>query len=218
MSRFWTIAVVAVATAVVLNYFFPGRSQDSGRNDSSESFPPRRPSHVRILPPSSRSQTRPIARPTAVAPLSSAALRKLAAEAGKRMAEAFSQSKTMHRTGSPTEAQRLAQEGREHQQTMERLNQTASEMIFREKNKDRKSNEVDLHGLFVKEAESRVKETILAAKERGYSSIRFIVGQGLHSTNGDAKLKPKLTSYIRELGRLVSLDPRNAGVLVVSLS
>jgi len=111
------------------------------------------------------------------------------------MADAFDQSKTMRLMGLATEGERLVQEGREHQRTMESSNKTASEMIFRENNKDRKPNEVDLHGLFVKEAKLKVDETLSAAKKRGDSLVLFIVGQGLHSANG-AKLKPELTSYI----------------------
>ncbi|KAJ7269418.1 hypothetical protein B0H12DRAFT_1009528, partial [Mycena haematopus] len=141
-----------------------------------------------------------------------------AAEANKRKTEAFSLSRTMRDSGRLAEALRLAQEGEEYQRTMERLNKEASEMIFRENNKNRKPNEVDLHRLFVKEAELKVKEAILAAEERGDDSdLRFIVGQGRQSV-GVARLKPELKSYIQEqLGYSVLVDPRNAGVLIVSL-
>ncbi|KAJ6520127.1 hypothetical protein C8R45DRAFT_953968 [Mycena sanguinolenta] len=148
--------------------------------------------------------------------LSAEELRERATEAYKRKNEAFSQSKMMRRAGMATEAQRLAQEGKEHQRTMERYNKAASEMIFRENNKDRNPNEVDLHRLYVKEAKLKVKEAILAAKKRqDDSSVRFIVGQGHHSDNG-AQLKPKLKSYIaKHLGYPVLEDAKNAGVLIV---
>ncbi|KAF7347579.1 DUF1771-domain-containing protein [Mycena venus] len=238
MGRFFTVVAVAAAIWVISKLFFTPEESDGrddgphsrgltftgtrnerghyeGWDDDFEYFPPRRPPRVQILPPSPRRTTRP----TAVdAPLSSDALRQLAREAATRMSEAFDQSQIKHRMGFHTQAQQLSLEGKEHRKTMERLNQTASEMIFREKNKNRKPNEFDLHGLYVKEAELKVRE-IISAEERGdCSSIRFIVGQGLHSTNGDAKLKPKMISYIQELGRPVSTDPRNAGVLVVSLA
>ncbi|KAJ7170176.1 hypothetical protein C8R46DRAFT_1091434, partial [Mycena filopes] len=133
------------------------------------------------------------------------------------MADAFTRSQTFRREGFRADARRLSQEGREHQQTMEALNKTACEMIFKEKNQGRELNEVDLHGLYVKEAEQKVEEAVLAAERRGDNEVRFIVGQGLHSSDG-AKLKPALVYYIKQMpGRSVHTDPRNAGVLVVPL-
>jgi len=133
------------------------------------------------------------------------------------MAQAFSQSKILRSSGDLAKAQRLFQDGQEYKRTMETLNETASKMIFKENNRDREPHEVDLHGLFVKEAELKVNEAISAAEARGNPSVRFIVGQGLHSDGGIAKLKPALTTYIRKLRRSVDTDPDNAGVLVVSL-
>jgi len=165
--------------------------------------------HVAIAPPPPRPQ--PV-----VLPPSSAALRERAAEAGNLMAQAFSQSKILRSSGFLAEAQRLSEDGQGYKRTMETLNEAASKMIFKENNRDREPNEVDLHGLFVKEAELKVNEAISAAEARGDPSVRFIVGQGLHSDDGVAKLKPALTTYIRKLRRSVDTDRRNAGVLVVS--
>ena len=41
---------------------------------------------------------------------------------------------------------------------------------------DSKSGEVDLHGLFVKEAIERTDEAIQAAQQRGDTEIQLIVG------------------------------------------
>ncbi|KAJ7720770.1 hypothetical protein B0H16DRAFT_1603805 [Mycena metata] len=142
-----------------------------------------------------------------------AELRKQAAEEGDLMANAFAQSQTFRRDGFRLEARRLARQGREHQQTSEALNKTACDMIF----KGEEPNEVDLHGLFVKEAELKVQEAVLAAEQRGDLEVRFIVGQGIHSSDGP-KLKPALVYFIGQMpGRSVHADPRNAGVLVVPL-
>ncbi|KAJ7492324.1 hypothetical protein FB451DRAFT_1022378, partial [Mycena latifolia] len=144
-------------------------------------------------------------------------LREQAVEEGKLMADSFSQSKSFREAGFRTEARRLSQKGKEHQRAMEAFNKTASEMIFRE-SQDREPHDIDLHGLFVKEAELKVEEAILAGEQRGDPVVRFIVGKGLHTTDGMAKLKPALKHYIRQMPRVVEIDPRNAGVLVVSLT
>jgi len=180
-----------------------------------------------VLPQPRRLPLAPVSRPPITIPrqeledelpFSSATLREQAAKEGDRMAECFSQSRDAHRRGWKDEAGRLATAGKEHQRVMEVLNNTASEMIFQEKNKDREPHEVDLHGLFVKEAEVRVKAALLAGEQRGDPEVRFIVGQGLHATGGVSKLKPALTYYIRQLSYAVQPDSRNAGVLVVSLN
>ncbi|KAJ7459109.1 hypothetical protein B0H11DRAFT_1737353 [Mycena galericulata] len=132
------------------------------------------------------------------------------------MAESFSQSRNARNLGFRAEARKLATKAKEHQRVMEVLNQTASEMIFRVQ--DREPHEIDLHGLYVKEAEVRVKAAILACEQRGDPIVRFIVGQGLHTADGVAKLKPALTYYIGQMPYPVQQDPRNAGVLVVSLN
>ncbi|KAJ7938231.1 hypothetical protein B0H13DRAFT_1851681 [Mycena leptocephala] len=169
----------------------------------------RSPDVIRPTPP--RSQTWSVDDPL----LSADALRERASEASKLMGEAFSQSKAM-RPYSPAEARKLTETGRQHKQTMEIFNKKASDMIF--KVRDREPHEVDLHRLFVKEAELRVNEAIRAAETRGDPLVRFIVGQGLHTDNGVSRLKPALTSYIRKLGHPVDPDPRNPGVLVVPLN
>ncbi|KAJ7109902.1 hypothetical protein C8R44DRAFT_800888 [Mycena epipterygia] len=184
------------------------------------SIPPVRTSVVTTIPVPSLPSPPPLHRQTWDVddlPPSSAVLREQAAEEGRRMAESFSQSRIVRLRGFRAEARRLAQAGKDHQRTMEALNKTASEMIFKEKNKDREPQEIDLHGLFVKEAESKVKEAILAGEQRGVPVIRFIVGQGLHTADGTAKLKPALAYYIGQMPRPVQVDSRNAGVLVVTL-
>ncbi|KAJ7786633.1 hypothetical protein B0H16DRAFT_1491132 [Mycena metata] len=146
-----------------------------------------------------------------------AELRGRAAEEGDLRATAFARSQTFRRDGFRVEARRLAQQAREHQQTSEALNKTACDMIFKDINQDREPNEVDLHGLFVKEAELKVQEAVLAAEQRGDLEVRFIVGQGIHSSDGP-KLRPALVYFIGQMpGRSVHADPRNAGVLVVPL-
>ncbi|KAJ6575427.1 hypothetical protein B0H19DRAFT_1128638 [Mycena capillaripes] len=158
----------------------------------SASTPVLRPSDVtgRPLPP--RSQTWP----TDDVPLSSDALRERAVEASKLMVEAFAKSKAL-RPSFPAAARQLTEKAREHKHTMEIFNKKASELIFKENNQDREPHEIDLHRLFVKEAQLKVSEAISAGLQRGDPLVRFIVGQGSHSENGISRLKPEMMTYIR---------------------
>jgi hypothetical protein len=79
---------------------------------------------------------------------------------------------------------------------------------------DKDPDEVDLHGLFVKEAITYTEKAIQDARRRGDSEIRLIVGmctsspqfsgslslsgQGTHSTGGVPRLKPAIEDDIRK--------------------
>lgn len=84
---------------------------------------------------------------------------------------------------------------------------------------DSKPGEVDLHGLYVKEAIRYTEKSIEEARGRGDAEVRFIVGmwtrscrhcqtfltlmarylgKGLHSTNHVAKLKPAIEDLMKK--------------------
>ncbi|KZT10606.1 Smr-domain-containing protein [Laetiporus sulphureus 93-53] len=105
-----------------------------------------------------------------------------------------------------------------HLREMERLNAQASEWIFNENNKDREPGEVDLHGLYVKEAITFTERAINDARRCESNKIHLIVGKGLHSSDGVAKLKPAIEELLRKQGLVAELDQNNSGVLIVNLS
>ncbi|KAJ6618673.1 hypothetical protein B0H10DRAFT_1947316 [Mycena sp. CBHHK59/15] len=180
--------------------------QPARQDHAPSRTPPPRPPGGHLRTHSARSAAAPSTSTLlqAALPLSSAVLREQAAEEGRLMEESFTQSKIVRLRGFRADARKLAQKGKEHQRIMEDLNKTASEMIFLEKNKvnqlyayaDREPHEIDLHGLFVKEAELKVTAGILSCERRGDRVVRFIVGQGIHS-DGAAKLKPAIQQHIR---------------------
>lgn len=49
-------------------------------------------------------------------------------------------------------------------------------MLWLANNTDSKPGEVDLHGLYVKEAITHSDQAIIEAKQRGDSNVHFIVG------------------------------------------
>ncbi|SJL14323.1 uncharacterized protein ARMOST_17779 [Armillaria ostoyae] len=100
---------------------------------------------------------------------------------------------------------------------MEQLNKEASNWIYLENNRNRKPGEIDLHGLYVKEAIAYTDAALEEAKLRGDSEIRPIVGKGLHS-GGAAKVGPAIKELMRKYQLVAELDPSNSGVLVVKLN
>ncbi|KAI9463660.1 hypothetical protein BJY52DRAFT_1252955, partial [Lactarius psammicola] len=82
---------------------------------------------------------------------------------------------------------------------------------------NRKEGTIDLHGLYVAEAVQLAKDQVQAARSRGDEVVRFIVGKGLHADGGKAKIRPALEDLFTKRGLTHSLDPKNAGVLVVRL-
>ncbi|KAJ7262267.1 hypothetical protein B0H12DRAFT_1105043 [Mycena haematopus] len=136
---------------------------------------------------------------------------------GDSMARCFAESHEAYARGDGAGAKQLSNEGKEHQAKMNALNKEASDWIFIGpctllfEDVDSKPGEIDLHGLYVKEAIDHTDKAIQEAKNRGDSELHLIVGKGLHSQGHVAKIKPA----IEEL--CVLLDPQNAGVLICKL-
>jgi dsDNA-specific endonuclease/ATPase MutS2 len=146
------------------------------------------------------------------------ALRAKANQEGDAMARCFDQSHAAYEAGDGARAKQLSEEGKAHQREMERLNTQASEWIFvgqsfslffvsgavlislncAENNKDSKPGEIDLHGLYVKEAIRYTDQSIEEARRRGDSEIHLIVGKGLHSAGRVAKIKPAIEDLMRK--------------------
>ncbi|KJA19964.1 hypothetical protein HYPSUDRAFT_167771 [Hypholoma sublateritium FD-334 SS-4] len=144
-------------------------------------------------------------------------LRAQANEHGDEMAKAFRESHEAYENGDRALAKELSNKGKDHQRKMEQLNKQASDYIFVENNKDSAPDEIDLHGLYVKEAISRVEQAIQSANLAGETQLNLIVGKGLHSTGGVAKIKPAIADLIQKYNLTAQIDPNNSGVLIVLL-
>lgn len=101
---------------------------------------------------------------------------------------------------------------------MNEYNRQARDYIFRENNAIGRVAEdtIDLHGLFVEEAEDVLEERIKAAKNRGETHLHVIVGKGNHSTGHVQKIKPRVEQVCRELG-LEYATEENEGRIFVNL-
>ncbi|KAN0091190.1 DUF1771 domain containing protein [Tylopilus felleus] len=146
------------------------------------------------------------------------ALRAKANEQGDLMAQCFQQSHEAYNQGDGARAKALSGQGKQHEQTMESLNAEASAWIFRQNNLDCKPGEINLHGLYVKEAVSYVEKSIQEARQRGEAEVRFIVGKGIHSDGHVAKIKPAVEDLMNKYNIPTEVDPHNDGVLIAQLA
>ncbi|KAK0502598.1 hypothetical protein EDD18DRAFT_1141584 [Armillaria luteobubalina] len=133
------------------------------------------------------------------------------------MARCFSESHEAFDRGDHAAAKDLSNQGKNHKQKMEQLNKEASNWIYLANNRGREPGEIDLHGLYVKEAIAYTDTALAKARLRGDSEIRLIVGKGSHSEGGVAKVKLAVEELMRKSQLVAELDPSNFGVLIVKL-
>ncbi|KAF8251283.1 DUF1771-domain-containing protein [Wilcoxina mikolae CBS 423.85] len=127
-------------------------------------------------------------------------LRGLArAEASKR-STLLQRSQAAYQAGDKAAAHALSQEGKAHGLQMERYNLQARDFIFRANNADQPADTIDLHGLYVEEAEEILEARINAATRRGDEGLHVIVGRGNHSVDHVRKLAPAVERICRGLG------------------
>jgi hypothetical protein len=100
---------------------------------------------------------------------------------------------------------------------MENYNSQAADTIFSYLNKNRPLDELDLHGLFVKEAMQKFEERVKECRKKRMKRLTVIVGQGNHSVDGIAKIKPAMVDMAQRLQMQYEIDPKNPGCIVVYL-
>ena len=114
------------------------------------------------------------------------------------MAKAFDASHKAYSQGDAGRAKQLSNEGHEHQRKMEQANGEAADWIFHANNEDSAPNEVDLHGLYTKEAIAKTEQAIREHQQRGTPELRVIVGKGIHSKDHVAHIKPAIEKLMQE--------------------
>lgn len=128
------------------------------------------------------------------------------------------QSQQAYKQGDKAKAHKLSEELKSILSEAEGYNRKAAEYVFRENNTDSAEDEIDLHGLYVKEAEYFLQNRIAASIRTNQSHLNVIVGKGLHSQNGISKLKPAIDQMCHDCSLKHRMDPHNSGVLIIDLS
>jgi DNA-nicking Smr family endonuclease len=146
-------------------------------------------------------------------------LRDLARQEAAKRGSCFDKAHQAYESGDGARAHQLSEEGKQHAAKMEQYNRQARDYIFRANNTNGRvdGDTIDLHGLFVEEAEDVLEERIKAARSRGETHLHVIVGKGNHSTNHVQKIKPRVEQVCRELG-LQYRTEANEGRMYVDLT
>ncbi|TYJ59060.1 hypothetical protein B9479_000049 [Cryptococcus floricola] len=144
-------------------------------------------------------------------------LRNKARKEGDEAHKCFAASQAAYKSGDGAAAHNLSVQGKSHQKNQDDLDDQASAWIFNENNKDSPLGTIDLHGLYVKEAIERTEAAINDSQRQRREELRIIVGKGLHSQGGHAKIKPAVENLMQKYNLSAYVDPSNTGVLVVDL-
>ncbi|KAF4123152.1 SMR protein [Geosmithia morbida] len=129
-------------------------------------------------------------------------LRDLARDEARKRGECYEKSKRAYEDGDGARAKEYSNQGKAHDRKMDEYNEQAANFIFRANNAPGRveSDAIDLHGLFVEEAERILEQRIRADQSSGQEHLHAIVGKGNHSTGHVQKIKPKVEALCRELG------------------
>mmetsp|Transcript_12507 Transcript_12507/g.22112 ORF Transcript_12507/g.22112 Transcript_12507/m.22112 type:complete len:192 (+) Transcript_12507:85-660(+) len=130
---------------------------------------------------------------------------------------AFEESRNAYQNGDGAGAKKLSDAGKRHDEEAKRLQKAAADVTFQQKNAGRSEDEVDLHGLTVKEATARVEQALRSAKEKGLKSVVIITGRGNHSGPEGPKIKPAVEKLIHELSLRCTVNKPNEGCIFVEL-
>ena len=145
-------------------------------------------------------------------------LRHKANEEARLRGEAIEHSKACYLSGDHAGAAKWSAQSKEHGRLMGVYNQQAADSAFSKVNSQSTDlDRIDLHGLFVKEAEQRLSQRISDCRKAGISRIEVIVGKGLHSQGGVPKLKPAILRLIEQHNLRCTVHSNNAGVIWVEL-
>ena len=145
-------------------------------------------------------------------------LRDLARQEAAKRSSCFDRAHQAYESGDGARAHQLSEEGKQHAAQMDKYNRQARDFIFRENNAEGRvpGDTIDLHGLFVEEAEDVLEERIRAARSQGQTHLHVIVGKGNHSKNHVQKIKPRVEQVCREMGLQYATE-ENEGRMYVNL-
>lgn len=132
--------------------------------------------------------------------------------------ECSQQSQKAYKNGDKQRAHELSVQLQQYLEQAEDYNKRAAEYVFVQNNADSEADEIDLHGLYVKEAKWILQKRISEAMRQNQRQLKVIVGKGKHSQNGVAKLKPAIDEMCSESGLRHHIDQHNTGVMVIDLS
>lgn len=121
--------------------------------------------------------------------------------------ETSGQSQVAYHSGRKAEAKLLSIKKADLYQKMNEKNQEAAKLIFGHFNRNRPSNVIDLHGLYVSEALNYLQEKLDECHSADIKELKVITGMGNNSPNKIAKIKPEVEKFARKNNLLITPYP-----------
>ncbi|KAI1116222.1 DUF1771-domain-containing protein [Nemania sp. NC0429] len=118
--------------------------------------------------------------------------------------------------GDGATAKQLSNEGKQHAAKADEWFGKASNSAFQTNNVNTENDVIDLHGLYVTEAQDRLEDRIRQDQQAGKTHLHVIVGKGNHSVNHIQKLKPAIEELCQNLGLQYATE-ENEGRIYVNL-
>lgn len=143
-------------------------------------------------------------------------LRDRARKAQSQGAHFASEASKAYKSGSKAEASELSSKSKSLRAEADNLNEEAASWVFRANNTDSAADEIDLHGLFVKEALIALDARLSVCQQHNQPFLKAIVGKGLHSETHIAKLRPAVEKHCKEKGFQSEVDKHNPGVVIIN--
>ncbi|KAI8597370.1 hypothetical protein EDD21DRAFT_447078 [Dissophora ornata] len=125
------------------------------------------------------------------------------------------QSQAAYKSGNGAKAKELSLKAKQYELEMDRYNDIAKRLAFREYNQSRPRHELDLHGLRVQEAIDITKARLTEFVKDKEPNLTIIVGQGRNSLNGVAKIKPAITELVKEYHVKATPNKPNQGCIYI---
>lgn len=145
-------------------------------------------------------------------------IRKKAKEQEKERDRIRNEWRKAERQGRYFDALRLELELEDAQAAVNQMHAKAARRYYHAHNLERKPHEVDVHRLTTDEALTQVKRGIRYAMIQGSPELRIICGKGIHSKGNVPVLKGAIIDELKKKYHIPAPeDPKNAGVLVVSM-
>lgn len=119
--------------------------------------------------------------------------------------------------GDKHSAKKLITESCIEAERSDSFNLKAAEYAFDQNNANILSNEIDLHGLFAKEAVQVLKKRLVLAAEAGEKKLRVITGKGIHLPGMVCKLQVETLMICHDLNLNFDLDSSNSGVIIINI-
>jgi DNA-nicking Smr family endonuclease len=139
-------------------------------------------------------------------------LRERANELYEQSRQVSLKSQQEYRNGNKKKAHELSQEKKRLIEAAETKNREAAKLQISLKNDGRETNELDLHGLYVKEALSAVEYRL----KHSFTELVIITGKGNHSQDQQAKIKPAIIEYLESRNYFFIINSPNEGCITVS--